>query len=122
MPVVYGPHYIPAIAYGLATGVVFARVGSRQHFPRDVMAGSAMGRFTGDYVYGRRHNRDHVTVGPRCNRDQGGEVERLGLSSAIIAGRRWQNRSRPYQTPLFLLQLCPAGEPGLPKLPDCSCV
>jgi len=50
------PLIIPIIAYGLATTVVVARVGARQHFPGDVVAGSAMGWFIGDYVYGRRHN------------------------------------------------------------------
>jgi len=42
------------IAYGLATTVVFSPVGARQHFPGNVVAGSTMG----DYIYGRRHNRD----------------------------------------------------------------
>ncbi len=69
-PVVY------VVAYGLATTVVMARVGARKHFPGDVLAGGAMGWFIGDYVYGRRHNReldrkkpiasrllDHVHVG-----------------------------------------------------------
>jgi membrane-associated phospholipid phosphatase len=50
------PRFVPIIAYGLATTVVVARVGARQHFPGDVMAGSAMGWFIGDYVYGKRHN------------------------------------------------------------------
>jgi membrane-associated phospholipid phosphatase len=70
------PRIIPVIAYGLAATVVFSRVGARQHFPGDVVAGSAMGWFIGDYVYGTRHNRDldhketvaqkvldHVTIG-----------------------------------------------------------
>jgi membrane-associated phospholipid phosphatase len=50
------PRIIPILAYGLATTVVAARVGARRHFPGDVAAGSAMGWFIGDYVYGRRHN------------------------------------------------------------------
>jgi membrane-associated phospholipid phosphatase len=50
------PRIVPVIAYGLATVVVVSRVGARQHFPGDVLAGSAMGWFIGDYVYGRRHN------------------------------------------------------------------
>ena len=70
------PRIVPFIAYGLATTVVFARVGARRHFPGDVVAGSALGWFIGDYVYGRRHNRsldqkptvaqkilDHVSIG-----------------------------------------------------------
>jgi membrane-associated phospholipid phosphatase len=52
------PRIIPIMAYGLATVVVCARVGARQHFPGDVVAGSAMGWFIGDYVYGKRHNEE----------------------------------------------------------------
>ncbi|HXB73781.1 MAG TPA: phosphatase PAP2 family protein [Candidatus Acidoferrales bacterium] len=52
------PRIVPILAYSLASTVVLARVGARQHFPGDVVAGSAMGWFIGDYVYGRRHNRD----------------------------------------------------------------
>ena len=55
----YSHHRIvPILAYGLASTVVMARVGARQHFPGDVVAGSALGWFIGDYTYGRRHNRD----------------------------------------------------------------
>jgi membrane-associated phospholipid phosphatase len=50
------PRYIPILVYGVATTIVVARVGARQHFPGDVVAGSAMGWFIGDFVYGRRHN------------------------------------------------------------------
>jgi membrane-associated phospholipid phosphatase len=52
----YHHAYIKVIAYGLASTVVVARVGARRHFPGDVVAGSAMGWFIGDYVYGKRHN------------------------------------------------------------------
>jgi len=52
------PRIIPILAYALAGTVVVSRVGARQHFPGDVVAGSAMGWFIGDYVYGRRHNRE----------------------------------------------------------------
>ena len=74
------PRIVPIIAYGLASVVVVARVGARQHFPGDVVAGSAMGWFIGDYVYGHRHNReldkkptaaqtilDHVRLGAELN-------------------------------------------------------
>jgi hypothetical protein len=47
---------VPIITYALATTVVVSRVGARQHFPGDVLAGSAMGWFIGDFVYGHRHN------------------------------------------------------------------
>jgi membrane-associated phospholipid phosphatase len=52
------PVIIPIVAYGLAATVAVSRVGARQHFPGDVLAGSAMGWFIGDFVYGRRHNED----------------------------------------------------------------
>jgi membrane-associated phospholipid phosphatase len=52
------PLIVPIIAYGLASVVVISRVGARQHFPGDVVAGSAMGWFIGDYVYGHRHNEE----------------------------------------------------------------
>jgi membrane-associated phospholipid phosphatase len=52
------PIIIPIAAYALASTVVAARVGARQHFPGDVMAGSAMGWLIGDFVYGKRHNQD----------------------------------------------------------------
>jgi len=75
------PRIIPVIVYGLATTVVFSRVGARRHFPGDVVAGSALGWFIGDYVYGKRHNRDldqkrtlaqkvldHVSIGAEVQR------------------------------------------------------
>lgn len=70
------PRFVPILAYGLASVVVISRVGARQHFPGDVVAGSAIGWFIGDFVYGKRHNRsldqkptisqrilDHVRIG-----------------------------------------------------------
>ncbi len=41
--------------YAVATGVSVARVTSRNHFPSDVVVGSAIGYLTGGYVY-RRHS------------------------------------------------------------------
>ena len=42
-------------AYGLATGVSVSRVLARQHFPSDVLVGSAVGWMIGRYVYHRHH-------------------------------------------------------------------
>lgn len=42
-------------AYGLATGVSAARVLARQHFPSDVLVGSAVGWMIGRYVVRRYH-------------------------------------------------------------------
>lgn len=47
---------VPIIAYSLGAVVVGARLAARRHFPGDVVAGSAMGWFIGDYVYAKRHN------------------------------------------------------------------
>ena len=42
--------------YGLATGVSMTRVLGRQHFPSDVLVGSAVGWLVGRYVF-RKHSR-----------------------------------------------------------------
>lgn len=42
-------------AYGLATGVSAARILARQHFPSDVLVGSAVGWMIGRYVVHRHH-------------------------------------------------------------------
>src|ERR1039457_1276395 len=49
--------------YALATGVSAARVTSRNHFPSDVVVGSAIGFLVGGYVYREQHieiGRAHV--------------------------------------------------------------
>ena len=69
--------WVKVLCYGYAAGVVGARLAANKHFPGDVMAGGALGWFTGDYVYGKRHNSeldknpsiterilDHVHIGP----------------------------------------------------------
>jgi len=43
-------------AYGLATGVSVARVVGREHFPSDVLVGSAVGWMIGRYVFHRHHH------------------------------------------------------------------
>ncbi len=48
--------WVKLLAYTYAGTVVGARVAARKHFPSDVVAGGAMGWFTGDYVYAKRHN------------------------------------------------------------------
>jgi membrane-associated phospholipid phosphatase len=48
--------WVKFLAYAYAGGVVGARLAANKHFPGDVMAGGAMGWFTGDYVYAKRHN------------------------------------------------------------------
>jgi hypothetical protein len=45
-------------AYGLATGLSITRVLARQHFPSDVLVGSAVGWLVGRYVERRHHKED----------------------------------------------------------------
>jgi hypothetical protein len=44
------------LAYGLATSVSIASVGSKQHFPSDVLIGSGIGWLVSEYVYRTHHN------------------------------------------------------------------
>jgi Capsule assembly protein Wzi/PAP2 superfamily len=44
------------LAYGLATTVSVASVGSKQHFPSDVLIGSGLGWLVSEYVYREHHN------------------------------------------------------------------
>lgn len=46
-------------AYGLATGLSITRVLARQHFPSDVLVGSAVGWLVGRYVDRRHHRHDN---------------------------------------------------------------
>src|SRR5437868_406724 len=46
------------LAYGAATGVSLSRVTARQHFPSDVVVGSALGYLIGRYEYRAHHDPD----------------------------------------------------------------
>lgn len=51
------PGTLPKLfAYGMASAVSFSRVRSRQHFPSDVVVGSALGYLIGQSVYSRHHD------------------------------------------------------------------
>jgi membrane-associated phospholipid phosphatase len=47
--------WVPILAYGLASTVSVSRWGGRRHNPSDVLVGSAMGFFIGDFVYNHHH-------------------------------------------------------------------
>ena len=49
--------WYPVAAYGLATLVSFSRLSGQNHFPSDVFVGSALGWFTGHYVF--KNHVDH---------------------------------------------------------------
>lgn len=51
----HGP-LMKLFAYGLATTVSVASVGSKQHFPSDVLIGSGLGWMISEYVYREHHN------------------------------------------------------------------
>jgi membrane-associated phospholipid phosphatase len=44
------------LAYGAASGISLSRVAARQHFPSDVVVGSALGYLIGRYVYRAHHD------------------------------------------------------------------
>jgi len=44
------------LAYGAAAGISLSRVAARQHFPSDVVVGSALGYLIGRYVYRAHHD------------------------------------------------------------------
>ncbi len=44
------------LAYGLASTVSFSRIRSRQHFPSDVLIGSALGYLVAQSIYSRHHD------------------------------------------------------------------
>ena len=44
--------------YAAATGVSMARLMGQQHFPSDLLVGSAAGWLVGHYVYKRHHQYD----------------------------------------------------------------
>lgn len=51
----YPSPLIQITAYGLATGVSMTRILGKQHFPSDVLVGSAVGWMVGRYVFHRHH-------------------------------------------------------------------
>ena len=53
----YPSPLIQIAAYGMATGVSLTRVLGKQHFPSDVLVGSAVGWMVGRYVF-HKHHRD----------------------------------------------------------------
>src|SRR5258708_31314456 len=55
--------------YGLASAVSASRISAKQHFPSDVLVGSAIGWFEGMYVY-RTHHDPRIGGGGRGNSPQ----------------------------------------------------
>jgi membrane-associated phospholipid phosphatase len=55
------PGPLPKIAaYGLATAISVSRINGKQHFPSDVLVGSALGYLIAQHVYKEHHNPDFI--------------------------------------------------------------
>ena len=52
----YPSPFMKFLAYGMATMVSTTRITAKQHFPSDVLIGSAIGYLTSEYIYHRHHN------------------------------------------------------------------
>ena len=56
------PHFwTQALVYTGAAGVSITRLMGQQHFPSDVLVGSAAGWLVGRYVYRHHHRRDFLS-------------------------------------------------------------
>jgi capsule assembly protein Wzi/PAP2 superfamily protein len=73
-------------AYGLASAVSASRVTAKEHFPSDVLVGSAIGWFVGEHVYRAHHNPD---LG-------GGTWNTFAETFEGESGRKPQNMGSPY--------------------------
>ncbi|MGH9714433.1 MAG: capsule assembly Wzi family protein [Candidatus Acidiferrales bacterium] len=74
------------LAYGLASAVSVSRVTAKQHFPSDVLIGSAIGWFVGQHVYRAHH---HPEIG-------GGEWLSYAEARDEIVGGRPGSVGSPY--------------------------
>ncbi len=73
------------LGYGLAGTVSLARVTGKDHFPTDVLVGSALGWMIGEQVYGAHHN-------PELRGEGYGTFHR-GLATEFPG---WQSKASPY--------------------------
>ncbi len=78
------------LAYGLATGVSVARVTGKDHFPSDVLVGSAVGWLIGRQVYAAHHNTEAAGGGYGIFDRSSGEGPRFGSwSSPYVPMDSW---------------------------------
>ena len=72
--------------YGLAAATAFERVGGREHFPSDVLAGGAIGYLVGGYVFHLHHansSQNHLMISPMVGNGVGVS---LVFSKSRVAG------------------------------------
>src|SRR5579862_374489 len=74
------------LAYGLASAVSASRITGKDHFPTDVLVGSAIGWFMGQYVYRAHHDPD---LG-------GSSWEKFAEGRDSTASRNSRNSGSPY--------------------------
>jgi Capsule assembly protein Wzi/PAP2 superfamily len=86
----YPDTMIQVLAYGLAGGVSAARVTGKDHFPSDVVVGSAMGWLIGRHVYASHHNPEipAASYGTFDN-DRSAESASSSRSSPYVAMDSW---------------------------------
>lgn len=81
------PGPLPKLAaYGLATAISVSRINGQQHFPSDVLVGSALGYLVAQYVYNRHHNPYLL----------GGPWPRLGVRPDRPSNWQAKNMGSPY--------------------------
>lgn len=81
------------LAYGLASAVSLSRVSAKQHFPSDVLIGSAIGWFVGQHVY-RAHHDTSLDGGAWETHTESGEYDenhrqRQSLGSTLVPLDSW---------------------------------
>ncbi|MHB8486143.1 MAG: capsule assembly Wzi family protein [Candidatus Acidiferrales bacterium] len=74
---------VKLLAYGAATAVSVSRIKAEQHFPSDVLVGSALGWLISHYVYGEHHNPDLAggpweLIGIRPDRPEHWQAKSMG--------------------------------------------
>jgi hypothetical protein len=79
-----------AVVYGTAATVSISRVTSRQHFPADVVVGSAMGWLIGRHIYNAHHDSDldYANYGT-FSRQRGEELNPDSLGSTFVPLDSW---------------------------------
>jgi Capsule assembly protein Wzi/PAP2 superfamily len=80
------------IVYGLASAVSVSRVGAKEHFPSDVLVGSAVGWLIGRQVYRAHHDPELGGAGLDSffgNEDGEGERDRHNMGSTFVPLDSW---------------------------------
>src|SRR5712692_4799063 len=87
------PGPLPKVfAYGLASVVSASRVTGKDHFPTDVVAGSAIGWFVGRYVYLAHHNPElggGAWAAPLERKEKPADVPTQSAASAFVPLDSW---------------------------------